>query len=297
MAKITVGVPVYNEERFLSKTLTSIVNQTLKDIEVIITDNASTDQSVKIAERFTADNQNTRLICHKSNIGATQNFISSLQQCKTKYFVWIGGHDIFASDYLALAVNYLDANPNAVLVYPDVTLIDQFDHEMGKDGSNIHTKGLNKIIGSLKVVKNLHSCIAIHGVFRADVLKRVMQYYGQHVDHTWLFATALFGEIHHMPQLGILRREVRHAETGRNQVKRVAQYKMFYGPKWISPSLWMITEHYDVIWTHPKLTLPERCIASFCLLFLIYRFVAFSVAHLGVGDFFRHIKSKLISTH
>ena len=92
--KISVVVPVYNAEEYLKESLDSIVNQTLKDIEIICVNDGSTDSSLQILQQYAAkDNRITILSQPNSRLGATRN--AGITVAKGKYITFLDADDFF----------------------------------------------------------------------------------------------------------------------------------------------------------------------------------------------------------
>ena len=91
---VTIGIPLYNEAKYILNTIESAVNQTYTNIEIIISDNCSTDTSLEVIDGIVQQNSNIQLIKHTDNIGATDNFNFLKKVAKGKYFMWLGAHDI-----------------------------------------------------------------------------------------------------------------------------------------------------------------------------------------------------------
>ena len=76
--KVSIGVPVYNGQRYLEHALSGLVDQTFTDFELIICDNASTDNTAKICEGFAARDSRIQYHRNPKNIGANPNFNRTL---------------------------------------------------------------------------------------------------------------------------------------------------------------------------------------------------------------------------
>ena len=98
--KISVIVPVYNIERYLNKCLNSIVAQSLKEIEIIIVNDCSLDNSLKIIERYMKKDKRIILINKIKNEGLTSARNSGLEIAQGKYILHIDGDDWIEQDYL-----------------------------------------------------------------------------------------------------------------------------------------------------------------------------------------------------
>ena len=90
---ISVGMPTYNGERFLARAIESVLAQTLTDFELVISDNASTDSTQEICERYAAADPRIRYIRHAENRGAWFNFPFVLEQARAPLFCWAADDD------------------------------------------------------------------------------------------------------------------------------------------------------------------------------------------------------------
>lgn len=115
MAEVTVGVPVYNGADLIAESLDCLVNQTFRDIEILIFDNASTDATQQIVEGFAARDSRIRYVRRPANLGAIQNFIDPLDQATSPYFMWRAHDDLSSPDYIEKLLAGLKRNPGAKL--------------------------------------------------------------------------------------------------------------------------------------------------------------------------------------
>ena len=112
--KISLGFPLYNEEKFLRERLESILTQTFDDFELIISDNASTDSTEHICKEYATKDKRIKYIRQPKNMGSSWNFIFVLQESIGKYFMWVAADDKITNNYLEKNVNVLDHNSNVV---------------------------------------------------------------------------------------------------------------------------------------------------------------------------------------
>ena len=122
--KVSIGLPVYNGERYLALTIDSILAQTFQDFELIISDNCSTDRSGEICRQYVEQDSRVRFFPSEVNKGAAWNFRRVFELARGLYFRWAPSDDVFAPESLAACVEVLDAHPDAVLCYPKTILID-----------------------------------------------------------------------------------------------------------------------------------------------------------------------------
>lgn len=105
---VTIGVPVYNGEKFILETLSTALNQTYRNIEIVISDNASTDNTQQICESIASKHKNVSYIRHLKNNGPTRNFNFLLEQASGKYFMWLGDDDWLDKNYVECCVSTLE---------------------------------------------------------------------------------------------------------------------------------------------------------------------------------------------
>ncbi|MCT4655717.1 MAG: glycosyltransferase family 2 protein [Cohaesibacter sp.] len=130
MARVTVGIPVYNGETMLEECLTSVLAQTYQDIQVTISDNASDDRTSEICQDFAARDSRIQYIRQDENIGPLANFKFLLDQCETEYYLWRADDDYTNDRFLEVLIAKLDENPNAHLAVPRVKTIHGPEDEM-----------------------------------------------------------------------------------------------------------------------------------------------------------------------
>ena len=96
---ISVIVPVYNVEKFLDKCISSIVNQTYKNLEIILIDDGSTDESVQICDKWQEKDNRVRLT-HKENTGVSDTRNIGLEKTTGEYICFVDSDDYIEPDYI-----------------------------------------------------------------------------------------------------------------------------------------------------------------------------------------------------
>ena len=97
--QISVVVPVYNEEKYLPDCLNSILNQTYSDLEVIIVDDGSTDQSGEICDQFQSRDNRVKVI-HKSNGGLISAWRCGVDNSKNDYICFVDSDDLIQKNHI-----------------------------------------------------------------------------------------------------------------------------------------------------------------------------------------------------
>lgn len=222
---ITVGIPVYNEEKYLAATIESALNQTLKNISIVIADNYSTDSSYEIAKRYAERDSRITVFRHGKNIGIPGNFKFTLSKSGTKYFIWLGAHDLLKPYYLERGIKFLELNKKVLMAYPRAEWVDQEDNFISILDEDIETRGLSKKDALIKVVTNTDSGIGVHGIYVTSELKEIP--FGMDVGGETLmfFVIVTKGDIAKLNFTGLLFRVVRK-ETVIERIKRYKEIKI-----------------------------------------------------------------------
>ena len=172
--KVSLGIPVYNESRFLKKTIDSLLNQTYSNIEIIAIDNASTDNSFRILKEYSNKDPRLKIFKNDKNIGLSNNFNLLVSKSSGEYFGWIGAHDIYNKDYIEKMVSKIIKNNNSSVVFSNVSKIDS-DNKIiiNKKETGFQLLNNNKFIRLLKIpwlIKG--SGDIVMGLFEVDKLKK-----------------------------------------------------------------------------------------------------------------------------
>ena len=170
--RVSVGMPVYNSARWIEASLESILAQTCGDFELIISDNASTDDTVAICERYARRDPRVRIIRQVENRGANENYMAVLQGARGEYFKWASSNDVCAPTFIEKCVAALDSEPEAVLACPRSRLFDTsleastyYDHDIELQASSPASRFLD-----LQNGMGLNN--AMNGVIRREALLR-----------------------------------------------------------------------------------------------------------------------------
>lgn len=117
MASIDVAVPCYNYEQYLRDCVTSILSQNVRDLRVLIIDNASTDRSLDVARALATEDARVSIVAHSENLGPHASYNEGIDWAEADYFLLIDADDIIAPGALERAMSVLDENPGVSLAY------------------------------------------------------------------------------------------------------------------------------------------------------------------------------------
>ena len=110
--RVSVGVPVYNAEKYLRQSLESLLAQTFEDVEIIISDNCSADATEAICREFAQRDSRIRYLRQPENLGAIANFNHVFAEARGEYFKWAAYDDLCEPTFLQRCVDVLDKNPD-----------------------------------------------------------------------------------------------------------------------------------------------------------------------------------------
>lgn len=117
--KVSIGLPVYNGARYVREALDSLLAQTFTDFELIVSDNASTDETEGICREYAARDSRIRYIRQPVNRGAMGNFLFVLEEARGPYFMWAAGDDRWDPRWVGALVS--QHGPGVVVAFGSVT--------------------------------------------------------------------------------------------------------------------------------------------------------------------------------
>lgn len=162
---VSVVVPVYNTEKYIEKCLNSLVNQTLKDIEILVIDDGSTDNSKKIIESFRKYKQ-VKVFYNGENKGVAYSKSLGVNNSCGKYIGFVDSDDYIPNDYYEKMVKVLEDN-NGSLALCDVLLL----YENSSEKKLIKCYNGNKVTKE-SIVNTGLAAACCNKLFRADIIKK-----------------------------------------------------------------------------------------------------------------------------
>lgn len=156
-ALVTIICLCYNQQEFVLESLDSVINQDYKNIELIIVDDCSTDNSKSIIENWLADNPGIPLIANKTNLGITKAFNQALQLAKGDYIIDLAADDILVPNCVRLQINAFENShyKNLGVVYGNAALITEkglfhsYYFDVGSDKKAIQKRATGDIYQSI----------------------------------------------------------------------------------------------------------------------------------------------------
>jgi glycosyltransferase involved in cell wall biosynthesis len=207
--KVSVGMPVYNGERYLAEALESLLGQRFEDFEVVISDNASTDATEEICRAYAEKDDRIRYVRNRENVGVIDNFNTVFRLSGGRYFKWAASDDVCASEYLQRAVQVLDDRPSVVLAWAKTVGIDErgervpLPNEVSDLNSPYSVYSSDPVVRLRRLLRNIWWVDGpFYGVIRSDALARTRWLHPAHPsgDQILLAELSLMGRFYEIPE-------------------------------------------------------------------------------------------------
>lgn len=169
---VSVGLPVYNGENYLRTAIESILNQTFRNLELIITDNASTDATQAICQAYAASDERVRYVRNPKNMGAAYNYNLTVELAKGRYFRWNAHDDYCAPTSLEVCVTALDRHPDVIMAYSRTILIDEHDDVIEYHDDEFHLMDEAPHVRLARSLRGSAWCHPVFGLIRLDELRQ-----------------------------------------------------------------------------------------------------------------------------
>ena len=157
---ISVIMSVYNDEKYLAKSIESILNQTYSDFEFIIINDGSTDKSMEIIDRYKNEDKRV-VVVNQENMGLTKSLNKAIKLSKGKYIARMDSDDISVSNRLEKQIEFLKHNKDYALVGTNIVKINISDNELEINRTKY---GYEDIVDTFKT----RNCIA-HGSVMVNI--------------------------------------------------------------------------------------------------------------------------------
>jgi glycosyltransferase involved in cell wall biosynthesis len=223
---ITIGIPAYNEEQFLERTIDSVMRQTWRDFAVLISDNASSDRTREIAEAAVRTDSRFHYHRHETNIGGVGNFNFLKDATESPLCMWLGGHDMMAPTLLERLVPPMIADPRYSIALGQTAWIDCADDVFRTSSGWMHTLPDIPLLRYALTPKKNDLCSEINNVLRRAFLDGTQFSSVWGTDNITIAHLAYRGPVFHVPEPLYLRRDLGHRRedymkrlTGKDDVR------------------------------------------------------------------------------
>ena len=248
---VSIGMPVFNGEAFIEQALGSLVAQTFREFEVIVSDNASDDKTVEICQAFSDEYDFIKVFRNDKNRGVSWNFNNTFNLSCGKYFMWLSHDDVLHERYIERCIEAIEARKDTRIVYSKIQVINA-------DGDAIPFDKELKDLDDDDIAVRFRHCMSpqpynqsvIYGLMRrADLAKTTL--YGDFVaaDRCLVAQLALRGKFYQIPEYLFYRRE--HAQNFRGDSENLRAH-MPETMKWFAFPEWnVLRQHVRTVRTFP----------------------------------------------
>ncbi|HET9466003.1 MAG TPA: glycosyltransferase family 2 protein [Gemmatimonadales bacterium] len=203
--RVVALVPAWKASAFIGATLEALAAQTCPNLEILISDDASPDDTAALCERFAARDARFRVIRQPRNLGWIGNVNALLREARGDYLVFAFHDDLLEPSYLDQCVAALEANPRAILAFTDIELVRQDGAR--EDISFTGLDGVAERIDRARLMARRQGewWVPNRGVFRASAARAIgglRSHLGGEfsADWPWLLQMSLLGEFVRVPK-------------------------------------------------------------------------------------------------
>ena len=195
-ARLTVLLPTYNRAASLSRTIDAVLGQTRQDLELLISDNASSDDTEAVCREYVQRDARVRYFRQPSNLGPIGNFNWLLAQPQTEFVLMLADDDWLDADYVACCLAIIERDPALSIVTGATRYF-----EAGARPDLVPDTNLTDAAGARRVLRYLRhswSSAAFYGLLRNSMVKDALPIPNV-MGADWLFVSALSfsGRVHH----------------------------------------------------------------------------------------------------
>lgn len=230
--RVSIGLPVYNGERYLAAALDSLLAQSYSDFELIISDNASTDRTAAICEEYVRRDGRVRYFRENHNTGGARNHNRVIELASGQYFKWAAHDDTHDPRFVEQCVERLDADPGAVLCFSRARFIDEqgkllheYAHPLQLDIEDRAARFFPYVFGS-------HIMVEVYGLIRTEILRKTTLGNYAWADMVLVGELALYGRFIEIPAVLFFRRE--HPQRSMYAHRDPASLNAWYDPRKVS---------------------------------------------------------------
>ena len=241
-ARVSLGMPVYNGERYLPDALRAIANQDYSDFELLISDNASTDRTREICMDFAGTDSRILYSRNDRNVGLAANHNRTVALARGEFFKWVSHDDDFPRSMLTRLVETLSCSPPSVVaVYAQCQYVDENGVPQEIDSDRVANDSDWPHVRLNHLIRNIHMYSSVYSLVRTDVMRKTRLMGGYPgSDHVLCAELSMLGKFVEIPEplLRIRRHRGRthSAHTTLDSLKRL--FDPDYKPGIVGLGLW-----------------------------------------------------------
>jgi glycosyltransferase involved in cell wall biosynthesis len=272
MAKVSIGMPVYNGDKYIGIAIDSVLKQNYSDFELIICDNNSTDDTQKICMKYLNLDSRIKYYRNSKNLGAGRNYNKVFELSNGEYFAWLAHDDFIAPEYIKKCVDVMDSDPNVVLCYAKTIFVNE-NCEHIKDYDNPMDLGsFDRTLRFQYLVSADHIVVEVFGLIRKKILKNTKLIDSfMTSDRVLLGELALYGRFFKINEYLFFHREHggRSVKLNPDPIAREKWFDTRNNMKVVFPQWRRLLEHFKSTLRVP-MSLRQRLTLSYVVLKVAY---------------------------
>lgn len=234
---VSVVIPVYNANGFLSAAINSILNQTYKNLEIIIVDDGSTDETPKILKSFAKKDKRVKILTNNKNLNIATSLNRGIKLAKGNYIARMDADDISLPNRIEKQMEYLLAHPDIVILGGQCKTIDTRDKTIGHKLFPVTDTEIRDALYYENPIQ--HPTV----IFNKELIPKNFSWYNPDLppaeDYDLFFRLAKFGKLHNLKRFVLKYRQYIGSSTFKNplntfnvtlKVRKLAITKYDYKP-------------------------------------------------------------------
>jgi glycosyltransferase involved in cell wall biosynthesis len=169
---LSIGIPVYNGDKYIRQTIDCLLGQTYENTELIISDNASTDGTEDICRSYTTKDNRVRYFRSPTNIGQTSNFERAFKLASADYFMWAACDDSWSPNYIGTLMDCLLGCPDATLAAGKTVFVNEKGTLLEKEPDDAPPQFSNSRLAVANQLLRQHAAGWLHGIYRREAIRK-----------------------------------------------------------------------------------------------------------------------------
>lgn len=231
---VSVCIPTFNRADKLKRAVRHLLSSSYPNLEIIISDNASSDHTESVCKDLAAAHPNIRYFRHPANRGPTPNFSFAREQAKGTYFLWHGDDDYLGHDFIARCVDVLERDPSVVLA---AGLGDYHygDGVTAFHGNHVESHSNLGLLRALHMLFFVYDASMFNGVYRVAAVRNCVMPNFLAGDWAWLAHVLIKGKARILPDTFV------HRQVGDNTSGSYERIVATLGlPAWHARRPWLV---------------------------------------------------------
>ena len=199
---VSIGVPVFNGEKGLAHALDSLLKQDYPNLEIIISDNASTDTTPEICEKYARKDSRVKYCRSEKNLGVAWNFNRVFELSSGKYFMWAAHDDQREPSFVSSCIEKMELSPDAVLCQAHTAMFMEGREEMLFVAHLDSFEDLTGLVERYRETLKRFPATAMYGLYRSSAMHKTRMFQKCiATDQAFIQELSIHGEFVQVPRI------------------------------------------------------------------------------------------------